>query len=97
MENWNKEDVELVEKFIEIKRKGFYVDGGQLTEVYNRVLNKHVNPTNCGSCLRQRVQELEAALDRFKRLSEASKQEEVNNTKVEEEKPVKKENKKTKK
>lgn len=71
--NWTKEDVELVEKFIEIKNKGFYVDGTQLTEVYNRVLNKRVNPTNCGSCLRQRTNELEQALQRFKRLSESVK------------------------
>ena len=68
--NWNKEDIELVEKFIEIKNKGFYADGGQLTQVYNRVLDKRVNPTNCGSCIRQRINELEAALNQFRRLSE---------------------------
>ena len=46
--NWNKEDIELVEKFIQIRNKGYYADGTQLTEVYNRVLDKRVNPTNCG-------------------------------------------------
>ena len=83
---WNKEDIEKVEKFIEIRSKGFYVDGTQLTEVYNRVLEKNVNPTNCGSCLRQRVNELSEALERFKRFSEASKQDEPTTTKVEENK-----------
>ena len=83
---WNKEDIELVEKFIEIKRKGFYVDGGQLTQVYNRVLERSVGVTNCGSCLRQRVNELEDALNRFKRLSEAQEKVEVDNTKEEENK-----------
>ena len=68
--NWNKEDIELVEKFIQIRNKGYYADGTQLTEVYNRVLDKRVNPTNCGSCIRQRINELEEALNRFKRLSE---------------------------
>lgn len=87
--NWTKEDIELVEKFIEIKRKGFYVDGVQLTEAYNRILNKRVNPTNCGSCLRQRTNELEDALNRFKRLSEATKPEEPTVTKEEDKKPVK--------
>ena len=53
--NWNKEDIELIEKFIDIKNKGYYCDGTQLTEVYNRVLEKNVKFTNCGSCLRQRV------------------------------------------
>ena len=64
---WTDEDVKLVEKFIEIRNKGYYCDGAQLTAVYNRVLQKNVNVTNCGSCLRQRVNELADALERFKR------------------------------
>lgn len=87
---WNKEDIEMVEKFIDIRNRGFYVDGTQLTEVYNRVLEKHVNPTNCGSCLRQRVNELADALERFKRLSEASKPDEPITTPEEENKAVRK-------
>ena len=77
---WSKEDIEMVEKFIDIKSKGYYCDGAQLTEVYNRVLEKHVNPTNCGSCIRARITELEDALNRFKRqiaLEEQKKQEET--------------------
>lgn len=84
--NWSNEDIKLVEKFIEIRNKGFYADGGQLTEVYNRVLDKRVTPTNCGSCIRQRINELEGALNTFKRLSEASKQEEPTVIKEEENK-----------
>lgn len=64
---WTSDDVKMVEKFIEIRDKGYYCDGTQLTEVYNRVLEKRVNPTNCGSCLRQRVNELADALAKFKR------------------------------
>jgi hypothetical protein len=86
--NWTNEDVKLVEKFIDIKNKGYYCDGGQLTEVYNRVLEKRVAPTNCGSCIRQRVTELEAALNQFKKLSEAQTKQEVDNTKEEENKAV---------
>lgn len=85
---WNKEDIELVEKFIEIRNKGYYCDGAQLTEVYNRVLEKHVNVTNCGSCLRQRVNELAEALERFKRLSETSKPDEGTVIKEEENKEL---------
>ena len=85
---WTDEDVKLVEKFIEIRNKGFYVDGGQLTQVYNRVLEKSVGVTNCGSCLRQRVNELADALERFKRLSEATNQVEVGDTKAEENKEL---------
>lgn len=92
--NWTDEDVKLVEKFIDIKNKGYYCDGRQLTEVYNRVLSKNVNPTNCGSCIRQRINELEEALNRFKRLSEKpsepSKEVEVDNVPQEENKAVRK-------
>ena len=87
---WTNEDIALVEKFIEIKNKGFYCDGGQLTQVYNRVLERNVNSTNCGSCIRQRINELEAALNHFKKLSEATKQEEVDNVPQEENKPKRK-------
>lgn len=65
---WTSEDVKLVEKFIEIKNKGYYVSGEELTSAYNRLLGKHVNVTQCGSCLRQRVGELEAALNHAREL-----------------------------
>lgn len=83
---WTSDDVRMVEKFIEIKNKGLYCDGGQLTEVYNRVLDRKVNPTNCGSCIRQRINELEAALNKFKTLSEGLKEQEVDNVPQEENK-----------
>ena len=95
--NWTKEDIELVEKFIDIKNRGYYCDGTQLTQVYNRVLGKNVNVTNCGTCLRGRVSELEAALKYFKEMckkqeeaeikaSEALKKDEVDNVSPEENK-----------
>lgn len=84
--SWTSDDVKLVEKFIEIKSRGYYVDGRQLTEAYNHILHKNANVTQCGSCLRQRVNELEAALNRFKRLSEQEKQEEPTVTPQEENK-----------
>lgn len=83
---WTSDDVRMVEKFIEIKNRGLYCDGGQLTEVYNRVLDRKVNPTNCGSCIRQRINELEAALNKFKMLSEELKEQEVDNVPQEENK-----------
>jgi hypothetical protein len=87
---WTSEDVKLVEKFIEIRNRGFYVDGGQLTEAYNRILNKRVNVTQCGSCLRQRVNELEAALNRFKELDKGLKEVEVDNVPQDENNAVRK-------
>lgn len=74
---FTKEDIELIEKFIDIKNRGYYADGKQVTDVYNRVLEKNLNVTNCGSCLRGRIQELEVALNHFKSLFEKVKVEEV--------------------
>lgn len=83
-----KEDIEKIEKFIDLRNRGYYVSGEQVTELYNRVLNKRVNPTNCGSCIRQRINELEEVYKREIRLSEAKKEEEVTPDKVEENKTV---------
>ena len=63
---FNDEDIKLVERFIDLKKKGYYCSGTELTTVYNRVLHKNVNSTQCGSCLRQRIGELEQALNHFK-------------------------------
>ena len=74
------EDIKLVEKFIDIKNRGLYADSAQLTNVYNRVLNKHATPTSCGSCIRARVQELENALNHFKaKIALESKKEQEEN------------------
>lgn len=87
---FNKEDIELVKKFIEIRNRGYYASGQQVTEVYNRVLHKNSPSTNCGSCIRGRISELETALREFERLSEkaaeATKTEEVENVSSNEDK-----------
>ena len=77
---WTNEDVTMVEKFIDIKNRGYYCDGGQLTEVYNRVLEKSAPPTNCGSCMRARISELEKALNQFKKTLEVNEEEQPKKT-----------------
>lgn len=79
---WTNDDVTMVEKFIEIKNKGYYCDGGQLTEVYNRVLEKNAPPTNCGSCMRARISELEGALNQFKKTLEVNEEPKAKITKT---------------
>ena len=81
---WSEYDIMMVEKFIDIKSKGYYADGKQVTEYYNKLLNKHVTPTNCGSCIRQRVGELENALNHAKELEkrEAERKAEENKAKM---------------
>ena len=84
---WTDKNVKLVEKFIDIRNRGLYCSGEQLTKVYNEVFEKNVHVTNCSSCMRQRISELEKALNKFKKqmelenkAQEALKQEEVDNT-----------------
>ena len=61
-------------------------------------MGKNVNVTNCGSCLRGRIQELENELKRFESLSERTKVEEVAPVKDEpKEEPVVAENEPEKK
>lgn len=63
----SSEDIKTIEKFVQIRNKGLYASGSEVTDVYNRVLNKRLAPTNCSSCVRQRISELETALNRFKK------------------------------
>ena len=82
----SEEDRLKIRKFEEIKNKGMYASGVEVTEVYNRVLNKRLPSTNCGSCIRQRVQEMvnflnkeeeqeRKAAEELKRLEEENKPE----------------------
>ena len=81
-----QEDIKFIEKAIEIRNKGMFVNSTELTDVYNRVLNKNLRPSNCGSCIRQRIGELEGALKAYKKAQEALEKEQVNNVPTEENK-----------
>ena len=82
----NENDIKFIEKAIEIRNKGYFVNSTELTDVYNRVLNKNRKPTSCGSCLRMMVNELEGALRAYKKAQEALEKEQVNNVPTEENK-----------
>ena len=100
MNNWTNDDIKFVEKAVELRNKGFYIDSTQLTNAYNRILGKHVANTSCGSCIRQRITELEAALNQYKAKkaqdeaisspSDSVLEVEVDNSKVDENKAVRK-------
>lgn len=62
-----KEDRELIKDFSEKYNKGQRINGKDLTNLYNRVLGKKVEPTSCGSCLRKRLFDVISALDRCKK------------------------------
>lgn len=92
----SSEDVKLIRKFEDIRQRGYYCNGAEVTVVYNRVLNKNVASTNCSSCIRSRIQELVNALNQFERklqreqemASNSSNEQELNNVKEEENKAV---------
>lgn len=58
----SEEDKVLIKKFIQIRNRGYFCSGEQVTKVYNRVFEQNRPNTNCSSCLRSRISELEKAL-----------------------------------
>lgn len=75
-----------IEKFIEIKRKGFYCSGTEVTDVYNTVFNTRLSSTNCSQCISNRISQLETALKSYKKAQEALKNVDPNNSPSEENK-----------
>jgi len=68
------EQIEAIKDYEMKLNHGYAVRGSEVTALYNEVLNKNVASTNCGSCLRRRVQEMVAAMHKY--LDELQKQEE---------------------
>ena len=60
------EDITLLEKFNSIVRRHYYVDGKQLTDLYNKVFGTQLKPTGCANCLKIRLNELNKALNSLK-------------------------------
>lgn len=71
---WDSIDIKNFEKFKEIVNKGSRINGTEITELYNKIFNKKLAPTNCSSCISQRYKELRISYDNFKK--ELEKQEE---------------------
>lgn len=69
---FTKEDIDKIRKFKEIKSKGYYCSGKEVTDLHNRVLGTRLASTNCGSCISQRISALVAALERFEKQMEIS-------------------------
>ena len=66
MINMTSEDIKLIERFEKIMDDGYYVASDDVTRAYNRILNANVPPTNCGSCIRRRINELVNEKNKFK-------------------------------
>lgn len=80
--NFNESDIKLIRKFEEIKNRGYYASGNEVTAVYNRVFGTALSATSCGTCIRGRIQQMVDELNRFEakiKAQEALKEEMVDN------------------
>ena len=90
------EDIEQIQKFKQIRDKGYYVSGADVTKLYNKVLHQNVEVTNCSSCIRRRIGELVHVMDTFLKQMELTG-ETTAEEEIKEEKPQKKVGRKKKK
>lgn len=61
----SSEDAEFIEFAYKLCNSAKYPSFTKVTEVYNRVYNKQLSSTSCGQCIRQRILELKATLDKL--------------------------------
>ena len=61
----SSEDAEFIEFAFSLVNTSRYPSFTKVTEVYNRVYNKQLSSTSCGSCIRQRILELKNTLDKL--------------------------------
>ena len=61
----SSEDAEFIEFAFSLINSAKYPSFTKVTEVYNRVYNKQLSSTSCGACIRQRILELKATLDKI--------------------------------
>ena len=61
----SSEDAEFIEFAYSLINSAKYPSFTKVTEVYNRVYNKQLSSTSCAQCIRQRILELKATLDKI--------------------------------
>ena len=61
----SSEDAEFIEFAFSLVNSAKYPSFTKTTDVYNRVFNKQLSSTSCAQCIRQRVLELKATLDKI--------------------------------
>ena len=61
----SSEDAEFIEFAYSLINGAKYPSFTKVTEVYNRVYNKQLSSTSCAQCIRQRILELKATLDKI--------------------------------
>lgn len=76
------EDIKLGTRMWEARQKGLYFETKAVTNLYNKLYNTNLTPTNCGSCIRKRIDGIHKKLEELKELTEPK--EEIIEQKIEE-------------
>ena len=61
----SSEDAKFIEFAYNLVNSAKYPSFTKTTDVYNRVFNKQLSSTSCAQCIRQRILELKATLDKI--------------------------------
>ena len=61
----SSEDAEFIEFAYSLINSAKFPSFTKTTDVYNRVFNKQLSSTSCAQCIRQRILELKATLDKL--------------------------------
>ena len=61
----SSEDAEFIEFAFSLVNSAKFPSFTKVTEIYNRVYNKQLSSTSCAQCIRQRILELKATLDKL--------------------------------
>lgn len=63
------EELKMIDEFNHIMQKGYYADGAQVTELYNKLVTpeRPVASTNCSACIRRRISELVECKKKFEK------------------------------
>lgn len=72
MQNISKEDIALAEKMWDARQRGLYYASQTVTDLYNKLLQpaKPLGNSNCGSCIRHRIDAIHTQILKYKTLTE---------------------------
>lgn len=73
-----EEDIKLAEKMNDARQKGLYFNSNKVTDLYNKLYNARLGNTNCGSCIRHRIDQIYAKVQEIRKLTTEQKDEERN-------------------
>ena len=68
------DDIKLAERMQEARQKGLYFESRAVTSLYNKLYHTNLTATNCGSCLRKRIDGIWKKIQELKELTEPKKE-----------------------